>query len=465
MKNLLFYVLIIFCITMILQGCTSTQKIELMKPEPDEALPINYIVTSSYISFPVSLSVKDIENQTNKSLNGIIYEDKNIDDDKTEMKIWKNGSIIISEENGKLKTILPLKIWAKVKYGTSALGLNLYDTREFNLNGTVTLLSDMKMNNWKIATVTELENIDWAESPTINIAGKSIAITYLVNPTIKIFESRIEKSIDESLAKTLDFKNNMLDLMQKVSTPVEMSKTYQTWLKITPQELFASDAILEKNSVKMTVGLKCLMESSIGLQPKSTFTKDQVLLKPSTNISNKVQINVAAVSSYEDASRVMNDNFKGKEFVSGKRKVTVQNVAIWHKKGKMIIALDLTGSINGKIYLSGFPQYNSQTKELFFDDLDYALETKSKLMKTANWLAQGVVLNKIRENCRYSIEPNLDEGKKNMLKLISNYSPTPGVFVNGKMNDIVFEKVQLTNTSIVAFLNISGQVKVAIDGM
>ena len=465
MKNLLFYVLIIFCITMIIEGCTSTQKIELMKPEPDEALPINYIVTSSYISFPVSLSVKDIENQTNKSLNGIIYEDKNIDDDKTEMKIWKNGSIIISEENGKLKTILPLKIWAKVKYGTSALGLNLYDTREFNLNGTVTLLSDMKMNNWKIATVTELENIDWAESPTINIAGKSIAITYLVNPTIKIFESRIEKSIDESLAKTLDFKNNMLDLMQKVSTPVEMSKTYQTWLKITPQELFASDAILEKNSVKMTVGLKCLMESSIGLQPKSTFTKDQVLLKPSTNISNKVQINVAAVSSYEDASRVMNDNFKGKEFVSGKRKVTVQNVAIWHKKGKMIIALDLTGSINGKIYLSGFPQYNSQTKELFFDDLDYALETKSKLMKTANWLAQGVVLNKIRENCRYSIEPNLDEGKKNMLKLISNYSPTPGVFVNGKMNDIVFEKVQLTNTSIVAFLNISGQVKVAIDGM
>ena len=465
MKNLLFYGLIIFCITMIIEGCTSTQKIELMKPEPDEALPINYIVTSSYISFPVSLSVKDIENQTNKSLNGIIYEDKNIDDDKTEMKIWKNGSIIISEENGKLKTILPLKIWAKVKYGTSALGLNLYDTREFNLNGTVTLLSDMKMNNWKIATVTELENIDWAESPTINIAGKSIAITYLVNPTIKIFESKIEKSIDESLAKTLDFKNNMLDLMQKVSTPVEMSKTYQTWLKITPQELFASDAILEKKSVKITVGLKCLMESSIGLQPKSTFTKDQVLLKPSTNISNKVQINVAAVSSYEDASRVMNDNFKGKEFVSGKRKVTVQNVAIWHKKGKMIIALDLTGSINGKIYLSGFPQYNSQTKELFFDDLDYALETKSKLMKTANWLAQGIVLNKIRENCRYSIEPNLEEGKKNMLKLISNYSPTPGVFVNGKMNDIIFEKVQITNTSIVAFLNISGQVKVAIDGM
>ena len=428
-------------------------------------MPINYVITSSYISFPVTLTVKDIENQTNKSLNGLIYEDKNIDDDKTEMKIWKNGPIAITEENGKLKTILPLKIWAKVKYGTSALGLNLYDTREFNLNGTVTLLSEMKMSNWKIATNTELENIDWAESPTINVAGKSIAITYLVNPTIKIFESKIEKSIDESLVKTLDFKNNMLDMMQKISNPVEMSKAYQTWLKITPQELFASEAILKKSSVNLTVGLKCLMESSIGLAPKSTFSREKVMLRPSTNISDKVIVNVAAVSSYEDASRVMNDNFKGKEFASGNRKITVQNVAIWHKKGKMIIALDLTGSINGKIYLSGFPQYNQATKELFFDDLDYALETKSKLMKTANWLAQATILNKIRENCRYSIKPNLEEGKQNILKYLNNYSPTTGVFVNGKVNDIVFEKVQLTNTSIVAFLNITGQLKVAINGM
>lgn len=446
-------------------GCKSTQKIELMKPEPDEAMPINYQITPSYISFPVSLTVNDIENQTNKALNGLIYEDKIMDDDKTEMKIWKNGTINISEENGKLKTILPLKIWAKVKYGTSALGLNLFDTREFNLNGTLTLLSDVKMSNWKITTTTELDKIDWSESPTINIAGKSIAITYLVNPTIKIFESKIEKAIDESLAKTLDFKNNMLDMMQKISTPVEMSLTYQTWLKITPQELFATEAVLSNKSVTMNVGLKCVMESSIGLQPKSSFDRSKVLLRPTSNLTDKVVINVAAVSSYEDASRIMNANFKGKEFVSGKRKVTIQDVAIWHKKGKMVIALDMTGSLNGKIYLSGFPQYNAQTKELFFDDLDYALETKSKLMKTANWLAQGVVLNKIRENCRYSIAPNLEEGKQNILKYLNNYSPTSGVFVNGKMNDILFEKVLLTNTSIVAFLNITGKVKVSINGM
>lgn len=436
-----------------------------MKPEPDEALPIKYPITSSYISFPVNLSIKDIETQTNKSLNGLIYEDSNLEDDKTQMKIWKSAPIQISEENNKLKTIVPLKIWAKVKYGTDALGMNLFDIREFNLNGTVTLLSDVKMNNWKVTTTTSLENIDWQESPTITIAGKQVYITYLVNPTIKIFKSKIERKIDESLDKTLDFKSNMLDLMQKVSDPIEMSQTYQSWLKVTPQELYTTEAQLKSNAVNLTIGLKCLMESSIGLKPKSNFDKNKIVLKTTSNLPDRVVANITAVSTYQDASRIMTQNFKGQVFGTGKRKVTVQNVQIWHKQGKMIIALDMTGSLNGRIYLSGFPQFDTKKKELYFDELDYALETKSRLMKTANWLFQGMVLTKIKESCRYSIQPNLDEGKKTMFHYLNNYSPVTGVFVNGKMNDITFEKVQLTNSSIVAFLNITANIKVNVNGL
>ncbi|MDI9309561.1 MAG: DUF4403 family protein [Limnohabitans sp.] len=446
-------------------SCSSTQKIELMKPEPDEAAPITYPITSSYISFPINLAVKDIETQTNKALNGLIYEDKVLEDDNIQANVWKNGPIQITEENGKLRTIVPLKIWAKYRYGTSALGLNLYDTKEFNLNGVVTLVSDVKMSNWKITTATELEKIDWNESPTMTIAGKEFKITYLINPTIRIFKSKIERLIDESMAKTLDFKSNIIEMMQKASEPVEMSKTYQTWLKVTPQELYATEAKLEKSAISMNVGLKCLMESYIGHKPANNYSKDKLVLKHIGNLPDKVVANIAAVSTYKDASRVMTANFKGQEFGSGKRKVTVQNVEIWHKKGKIIIALDMIGSLNGRIYLSGFPKYDPDKKELFFDDLDYALETKSKLMKTANWLFQGIILNKMKESCRYSIQPNLDEGRKNIMNYLNNYSPMPGVFVNGKLSNIVFDKVQLTNYAIVAFLNISGNIKVSVNGM
>ena len=74
-------------------GCTTTQKIGTLKPEPSQNLPIVFKTNTSFISMPMDISLKEIENQLNKSLFGLIYEDTNLDDDKTEMRITKTAPI------------------------------------------------------------------------------------------------------------------------------------------------------------------------------------------------------------------------------------------------------------------------------------------------------------------------------------------------------------------------------------
>jgi hypothetical protein len=88
-------------------------------------------------------------------------------------------------------------------------------------------------------------------------------------------------------------------------------------------------------------------------------------------------------------AKIMKKNFAGQEFESGGKKVKVQDVEIWHKKRQNGYCLRSIRIINGKIYLSGFPQYNDKSKEIYFDELDYVLDTKNKLMRTANWLARS----------------------------------------------------------------------------
>jgi hypothetical protein len=207
------------------------------------------------------------------------------------------------------------------------------------------------------------------------------------------------------------------------------------------------------------------METLIGSKPESKFDATKIILKSVTKIPEEITANIVAVSTYEEASKIMTKNFSGQEFGSGSNKIKVQNVAIWQKKGKMIIALDVTGSVNGTIYLAGFPLYNEKTKEVFFDQLDYALDTKNKLMRTANWLTQGLVLRKIQQSCRYSIKPNLEEGKQSMMNYLKNYSPMQGVYVNGKMEDIQFQKIELTNQAIIAFIKVKGTVNVSVNGL
>jgi len=451
---------------LLLTGCGSTSKrIQALKPEPGNTTDVVYQQSTSFISLPVSISVADLETQTNKLFMGVVYEDNNIKDDDIALKVWKTAPIKFIEKNGKLQSVVPLKVNAKVRYGTTAMGIDMYDTREFDLNASITFNSKVSLSNWKMSTDTTIETLEWTESPTVTIAGKKIAITYLINPAVKLFKTRIENELDKAITESVNFKPQVLDALQGLSKPFLTSEQYETWFKLTPVELYVTDAQLNKKQITMNMGLKCTMETSVGQEPKSTFKKESVTLKAVKTMPEKVSAIVAAVSTYESASKIITKNFQGQEFGDGKRKVVVQKVDLWSKDSKMIVALEMTGSINGTIYLSGIPNYNLVTKEIYFDQMDYVLDTKSTLMRTANWLASGVILKKIQETCRYSIKENLEDGKKSMLPYLTNYSPMPGIFVNGTLDDFEFDKIELTNNAIIAFIKGSGQINLKVDGM
>jgi hypothetical protein len=379
------------------------------------------------------------------------------------MKIWKTAPILLSEKDGNIVSVIPLKIWAKFKYGTDFLGL--YDTREISLNGTITLNSSTQLTNWKLTTKSKIEDFAWSDSPTILVAGKKIPITYIINPTMRIFKEKIAKKIDNAIDRTCDFKPHVLNVIEKLSVPFMTSERYESWFKMVPIELYVTEAKLSKSKITMEMGLKCNMQTMVGQQPKNGFDASKITLKPVSSIPEKTTASVVAVSTYESASNIVTKNFQGQEFGSGSRKITVQKVALWHKDGKIVIALDVLGSINGTLYLVGIPNYNSISKEIYFDQLEYVINTKSILLKSANWLMQETILSKIQENCRYSITTNLEEGKQSLKPYLTNYSPMKGVFVNGVLNDFEFEKVELTDKAIIAFITTSGKLKIKVDGM
>ena len=448
----------------VLFGCGTATKITALKPEPEDASPLLYEHTVSYINMPVKIRLQDIENKLNTTLTGLVYEDSNIEDDDFTIKIWKLAPIQLENLQGKIRSQLPLKAQVKYRIGTNKLGIDLYTTKEFLFNGTLNLLSEVNLSNWKLSTKTEFKSLDWNESPSVVILGKAVPITYLINPGLRFFKERMEKSIDDAIEKSMDFKPQVLDALEKICTPFQMNESYESWLHVVPLELYSTNAMLQKENVSFEMGVKCNMETLIGQKPVSQFNRNKIALKAVSKIPDQLSANIVAVSTYTDASKIMTKNFAGKEFTSGKKKITVQNISLWHKDSKMIIAMNVQGSVNGTIYLSGFPKYNDVSKEIFFDQLDYVLDTKSTLLKTANWLAQGYILRKFQESCKYSIVPNVEEAKLSIQKYLKNYSPMQGVFVNGNLQDIEFQKIQLSNKAILAFIKVNGTVNITVDG-
>lgn len=447
-------------------SCGSTSNmINTLKPEADLAAPLVYDKVVSSLNIPISIQLKDIAYQTNKNLDGLIYEDNQLDGDNVMLKVWKAAPIQIKEEFGKINIILPLKVWSKVKYGTNVLGMNLYDIRELNFNGNVTLMSDVSLHKWQLQSKTTIKSIDWIENPSINIAGRVVPITFLVNPVLNYFKPTIEKSIDDAIKKSLNFQPYVLDAIEKISVPTLVNKEYETWFRVVPLSINVADLTIKNQAISLDLGLECHMETYIGKEAQKVFQKDNFLFKSASKLDDQFSASLMIISPFQQISELITKNFKGQEFVSGNKKVIVNKVDLWHKNGKMIIALGLSGSINGTVYLTGVPTYDAVKSEIYFEDIDYILDTKNALMKTANWLGQGIILKKIKENMRYSIKTEMEEAQKQLAGYMQNYSPSSGILVNGKVDDIVLDKIQLTNQAIVATLKTSGKVSLTIDGL
>jgi hypothetical protein len=57
----------------------------------------------------------------------------------------------------------------------------------------------------------------------------------------------------------------------------------------------------------------------VGLKPKNTFDRNAISFKPVAKIPEKISAHIAAISTYESASRIITNNFKGKEFASNEK--------------------------------------------------------------------------------------------------------------------------------------------------
>ncbi len=456
----------IIAFSVLITACGTTKQVTALKPLANyTSTDIVYEKQLSFINMPVDVSVVDLQNQTNKYLNGLIYEDAILDDNNLMMKVWKQAPITVTEQFGKLQIELPLKVWAKYKYGINSFGVNLSDTRDVNLNGVIKLSSQVGLQDWKITTLTSIDNVNWIESPNVIIAGKSIPITYLINPALLVFKGKLAKMVDDAIAQSLDIKPYVLDALTGLSKPVKVNETYQAWFAMQPVEIYTTKPIVANKKITINMGLKTYLETSIGREPAIKFDRNSILLKTVDKMPNEFKVNLAAFATYAYASEVVQKNFAGQKFESGKRSVTVNTVQLWGKEGKMIVALNLSGSVNGDFYLTGIPAYNASTKEIYLDQVDFVLDSKSRLLKMGDWLAHGLIVNKMAESCKFSIASQLAEGQKTMATYLNNYQPVKGVKVNGNLAGITPNKVILTPNAIVAMLVIGGKVAVNVDGL
>ena len=441
----------------------SCKSIKITRPEEVYGTA-NYTAKPSVINLPFYINMSDIQNKLNKQFSGLIYEDNSLEDNNNDnimVKAWKKEDFAINYENNLLWYRIPLKLWIKAGWKVSKLGITLSDYREVNAEIALKFKTKFSINkDWSFTTTTVSDGFEWLSTPVMKVGPIDVPITYIGNTILSTNKDRLTKEIDNAVKSNFSLRKYVQDMWVTMQKPIKINDSYNLWLKLNPQQFSATQLSNQNGKLKITLGIKSIIETYMGDDPKSTSNPNLPDFVQAKTLDNSFVINLMSEVSYKSADSLAKQFLKGKTFIQGKKTVTVTDIKVYGNYDKMVIGTTLKGSINGTIYLTGIPYYDKETQTVKIKNIDYDIETKNKLLKTADWLMHGTFIKMIEPAMSMPIGNNLEESRKMIQKQLTNNHNTKNNLLNGTLSNLSIEDIFLTPESIKVLVSIKGNLAI-----
>jgi hypothetical protein len=216
-----------------------------------------------------------------------------------------------------------------------------------------------------------------------------------------------------------------------------------------------------------------LLNINIGISasPSVTFEKPAGVTSAVPNLSNTAtpggfSVYLDAALQYDSLSRVVNGYMAGKRFEVSegliKKHIIVKEVTVASSaEGRMLIKLDFTGSFNGTAFFTGNPVYNPASKTIEVQDLDYDLQTKNVLLKTAKWLFAGKIEEELKKNTKIDLTTYFETAQKS-LNTHLNKEWTKGIKGSGNIKELKVVSVKPLPQHILIKTACSGALSVQV---
>ena len=426
----------------------------------------------SVLNIPVEIPISELEAQINAKVKGLIYEDNSYEDfenDNLKAKVWKISPIKVVAIDSSFLFEVPLKIWASAGYKISPLGITMSGYKDTEFSIRLRLISKIGISGtWSVKSETYVDSYDWITEPNVKVAGIGIPIKSMVSRLLNRNFDKITQAIDEQVSGNIEFKKSVQLAWQLAHQPVLLSKEFDTWLMITPKSIVMTPLLAKNNILRSVIGIKgytqTITSATKPVIPTLPKLPDLAIVE---KVSEEFRVGLISLVSYEEAARLATKQFSGEKFsfLAGKYNVEITSVEMYGQNDRLVIKAGLKGSINGSIFLKGVPYYDPVTQKLTLKGLDYDLDTKNTIVKTAGWLLQGQFSRMMESKMVFPIGDQINDAKKTIQNALSNFKIVDGVLLKGTLTDILPDKVYLTPDHIYSVVFAQGKVNLRVDGL
>jgi hypothetical protein len=416
----------------------------------------------STITIPVSVAVQDIAISLNRSLTGkAMYEDFSYTDNSNDglmLTVWKAQDITLFLSGNTIKYRVPLKIWMKKDLVVTAAEAEA----ELALNMKTTFVIK---EDWSLGTVTEVEYHEWLSKPKLKTGIGSISIETLANIALNQSKKTLSQSLDRMVSQQITLKPYVQEVWTAIQEPILLDSVYRMWVKTTPTGIAMTPVTTFNDVIRTKIAVECLNEVTFGEKPRFRENSNLPNLRQIADAPDEFQVRVATDVPFPEAERLAKNTMVGQVFESGKNKVKVEDIQLWGNNDRLVVNSKLSGSFNGNIYFIGRPEYNPQKNQIEVKDLDFHVDTRNFLHRSASWLFQGTIKNQMKKAMTFPLDEDIRYLKTSVQETLNHYELAPGVLLTGTLDSVTLENTKITPTSIRVNLFAKGKVNVDVKGL
>ena len=106
--------------------------------------------------------------------------------------------------------------------------------------------------------------------------------------------------------------------------------------------------------------------------------------------------------------------------------------------------------------------FNKDSLSIALDNLDFSVATKNVAVKTASWLFHSGLVQKLRSKLVFPVGEQLRSARSSVAATLRENSSVENFRINGSIEKLEPDKIQITPGSVKAYFVLVGRVRVSL---
>ncbi|HEY4744394.1 MAG TPA: DUF4403 family protein [Desulfuromonadaceae bacterium] len=423
-QSLSLVALSLFALT--LCACAGVTPLTAERPR-DEAFRTELKRETSTLTIPLEVSADDIARVLNQAVRKDLYKGATRTSGLT-ADVVRNGPISVTAADNYLYVTLPVSMslsYGMFKMPAMSLGL------KFKVTASIT-------PDWRLHTEVYYQGLSDLLAEEVGIGPMSLKPRLIVEG----FTQPVQRMVSDLLARRINdlfpLKAQVAKVWNTAQKPIPLDKGYNAWLKLTPREVMLYPLQAQNNRVRLSVGISTFAELVVGPEPPSPPPVPLPNLRLVTTFDKTFRIALNADLFYKDLRTIAEPLLLNKRFDSDGKSIVIKGFDLYGNGDRIVVKLETQGSLDGVFYLTARPVFNPRTNVFSLEDVDFDMQTRSLLLRSADWFLHGSIRGMIQDKLNMNLTQQLEASRQMAGKALARVPLVEHVVLKGDIKSLKF---------------------------